>query len=151
LICLFIGSLPYAVSDAQAARGSEIDTVTLVAKSNLPRGAKVVVERRASMDPRDVIFIDLDRASPHDLAAAVQTLAALRRRAGDDPKATVRASPASYTPPPSFENSHFGRQMKAAIARLLIAPETTVAGVGRARSVAITVTFPPGREAAARE
>lgn len=140
LVCLVLGLMPFAKSRAQAGSASMTATVTLVSKPNLPRGAKVVVERRAQLDPRDVILVDLDRATPRDLAAAVQTLAGLRRRVGDDPQAVLRASPKSYTPPADFDNSHFGRQMKAGLVRLLTAQETTIAGVGRARAVTITVS-----------
>ena len=141
---------PLAKANAQKPAGPRTATVTLVAKPNLPRGAKVIVERRGTMSPHDVILVDLDRATATDLAAAVQTLAGLTRRTGDDPAAVIRAAPRSYTPPPEFDTSHFGKQMKAGLVRLLTAPEITVAGIGRARSVDIHVTLMPGRETAAR-
>jgi hypothetical protein len=133
---------PVRRSIAQAANPPGFTSVTLVSASNLPRGAKVVVERRATLHPRDVILVDLDRATPHDLAAAVQTLAALDQRGGEHAGSSLRASPKSYTPPPGFEQSRFGREMKLGLVRLLAAPETTLAGIGRVQSVAITVVQP---------
>ena len=141
-VACILAITPIRRSIAQAANAPEFTTVTLVSTSNLPRGAKVVVERRAALDPRDVILVDLDRATPGDLAAAVQTLAALDQRASEHAGSSLRASPKSYTPPPGFERSRFGREMKLGLVRLLAAPDTTVAGIGRVRSVAITVTRP---------
>src|SRR5688572_28720705 len=138
LACLF-AIAPVRRSIAQAASSPVFTSVTLVSTSNLPRGAKVVVERRAALHPRDVILVDLDRATPQDLAAAVRTFAALSQRAGEHAGSSLRASPKSYAPPPGFERSRFGREMKLGLVRLLAAPETTIAGIGRVRSVAITV------------
>jgi len=151
LVCLVVGVTPLAESRAQVTNASASATVTLVSTQNLPRGAKVIVERRPRLDPRDVILVDLERATPRDLAAAVQTFAALRGRSGDDPNATLRASPKSYTPPADFDDSHFGRQMKAGLVRLLTASETTVAGVGRARAVTITVPQSEIRDSATKD
>ena len=151
LVCLVIGVLPVARSGAQATPASPTATVTLVSKPNLPRGAKVLVERRARLNPRDVILVDLDRATPRDLAAAVQALAALRRHVDDDRQAIVRASPKSYTPPADFDDSHFGRQMKAGLVRLLTAPETAVPGVGWGRAVTITVSESEIRQLATQD
>ena len=144
LVAVLACMAPLAHAGAQSNALPTTATVTLVAQANLPRGAKVIVEQRPTANPRNLILVDLDRATVADLAAAVQTLAGLQLRTGDDPKATVRAAPRSFTPPPGFESSHHGKRMKASLVDLLIAPETTVPGVGRARAVEIEVTLPPG-------
>ncbi len=145
LVAVLACMAPLAELGAQNSVAPPTATVTLVAKADLPRGAKVIVERRPIMNPRNVILVDLDRATAADLAAAVQILAGLHHPADDDPKATVRAAPRSYTPPPGFDKSHYGKQMKAGLVQLLIAPEVTVAGIGRARAVDIQVSLPQGR------
>src|SRR5688572_3047006 len=141
LACLF-AIAPVRRSIAQAASSPVFTSVTLVSTSNLPRVAKVIVERRAALTPRDVILVDLDRATPQDLAAAVQTLTALNQRGGEHTGSSLRALPKSYTSPPGFEQSRFGREMKLGLVRLLAAPESNVAGIGHVRSVAITVANP---------
>lgn len=145
LVAVLACMAPLAHASAQSPARPTTAAVTLVAQPNLARGAKVIVEQRPTMNPRNVILVDVDRATAADLAAAVQTLAGLHLRTGDDPKATVRAAPRSFTPPPDFETSHYGKLMKAGLVELLIAPETTVPGVGRARAVDIQVMLPPGR------
>ena len=145
LVAVLACMAPLAELGAQNPTAPTTAPVTLVAKSDLPRGAKVIVERRPTMNPQNVILVDLDRATAADLAAAVQILAGLHQRTSDDPKATVRAAPRSFTPPPDFDKSHYAKLMKAGLVQLLIAPETTVPGVGRRRAVDIQVTLPPGR------
>ena len=121
---------------ANAPRHTASVTLALVPNVGQPE-ATVAVLRRPTGAQRDVMLVS-DRATPRDLARAIQGFARLRERIGDDNPKEIRG----YIKPDAGGPKVSGDELAEAsdaLKRLKKASESNVRGVGRSPSVEVEV------------
>ena len=112
--------------------------VTLVAAPGLPSGAPTLVMHRRQARPRDVVLLDLARATPEDLAASLTLLATLRAQFGDVPSTDVQAVPGTFTPSPAFPQTDRPR-LAGYLRSLGSAPPRRLEQLGAAPAITVSV------------
>ena len=114
--------------------------VTLVASSNITRGKRTEVVRRAHQAPQNVIFVDRN-ATPEDLAGAMALVQALRIQNGDQLESDFRATPEVVRTRPTWPQSLYRAWLIEQLVRLRKAAPTRLADLGVVS--AVHVTLPP--------
>lgn len=110
---------------------------TLVSGTDDVSNKPVVVIRRPSMMPHDIILVDLKRATSADLGAALEVLEHLKAQDGDSVKAALRTAPAGPLGRPFRDGEN--ERLRSYLSYLNIGPIQNVAGIGSAHTIALTV------------
>lgn len=122
---------------AQVAKGPEVALLVL-SRTPLARG-HALVERRATLKPRDIVLVD-EGATEVDLAGAVQVLAGMRaRKAGDTLSTDLHAAVTRFTPPLGWHGGRDEAEKRQLIHNLPHAPFKDVEGHGRVRVIPLAV------------
>jgi hypothetical protein len=110
---------------------------TLVSGSDEISNKPVVVIRRPSAMPHDIILIDPKRATSADLGAALEVLEHLKAQDGDSVKGALRAAPSGRLNR-AFRDGENDR-LRSYLSYLSSAPVQNVQGIGWAHTIALTV------------
>ncbi|MDB4916359.1 MAG: hypothetical protein JWM95_4003 [Gemmatimonadetes bacterium] len=111
--------------------------VTLVAGTDEVSKKPVVILRRRMSVPHDIILVDLKRASPADLGAALEALEHLKAQDGDSVKNELRTAPTSPLSR-AFRDGEDSR-LRSYLSYLTAAPVQNVPGIGWGNTMALTV------------
>jgi hypothetical protein len=114
--------------------------VTLVVSSDVSRGKRTEVVRRAQQMPQNVILVDRN-ATPEDLAGAMALLQALRIQHGDQLQSDFRATPEVVRTRPTWPQSPYRAWLIEQLVRLRKATPTRLADLGVVS--AVHITLPP--------
>jgi hypothetical protein len=117
--------------------------VMLVATSNISRGKRTEVVRRAQRTPQNVILVDLT-ATPEDLAGAMALLQALRIQNGDQLPSDYRASPEVVRTRPTWPRSAYRAWLIEQLVRLRKATPARLADLGVVSAVQVTLPAAKG-------
>jgi hypothetical protein len=112
--------------------------VTLVASSNVSRGKRTEVVRRAQLTPQNVILVDRN-ATPEDLAGAMAMIQALRIQNGDQLQSDFRATPELVRTRPTWPLSPYRAWLIEQLVRLRKAAPTRLADFGVVSAVQVTL------------
>lgn len=123
-------------ASAQASKGPTVALLVL-SPTPLPKG-HALVERRAALKPTDIVLVD-DGATEVDLAGAVQVLAGMRARDGDNVPNDLHAVVSQFTPAAGWHGGQDEAHQRKLVHNLPKAPFRDVAGHGRVRAIPIAV------------
>ncbi len=111
--------------------------VTLVSGTDKLSNKPVVVVRRLTARPHDVILVDLERATSSDLAAALELLEGLKAQDGDSVRAALRTAPPGPLTRPLRDGEN--ERLRSYLSFLHSGPVQNVAEIGWAHTIALTV------------
>jgi hypothetical protein len=114
-------------------------TVTLVAKTGLRANAAVQVDRDPRRRQREVIYVDLSKATPRDLAMSLQALRIDRLRRGDSLTVGIVGIPTSASFANGWDRTEYARWLDQQLERLRGTRERAVHRLGSVKAVQIRI------------
>lgn len=138
-----IGASVLAVTAAVMPNAPKKKTwiVTVAARSALPHGANAAVMIRAHANPRNVVLIDPQIATPADLAAAFRMVNTLRTRFGDTLSRDIQAVPKQQVAG-SHANPIVALRMQGYINAIARSNARPIPGVGTLRAINVALASP---------
>ena len=120
--------------------------VRMVATAGLRQGASTMIRLRAQGEPANLLLIDTTKATPREIAAALQSVGALRARVGGNMKYDVEAFPKT-APRGKGLNAKQSARIQHQLNTLRHSQLIDVPGMGRAHAMDVVVPLKTARKA----
>ena len=138
-LLLLAGGSRIVLTQSSPRRDTTTFVVTLVEMPVSDKRSPIVIVRRASTSPADVILINRSTASVKDLSSALTVMEQLHQRLGDNLTSDVQAivTKKNTRVVEGFEKA----RMQGYLQALADGPVAYVKGVGRARAVTVRIPY----------
>lgn len=100
---------------AQAQKNPSPIAVTVIVAKALPGGAAALARVRPTEKPRNVVLLDLSKATPADLAVSLGAIRAINARFGDSLPGNIQMASNAAHRPPSAKSLRFAEESIASL------------------------------------